>query len=99
MKTLKTSVLLLNVLQFIWATLIINSPAVASSQKHQSFDFSEGHVSTAVVTAGPFDLHRRYRSMEGPYISFNFKVGDLVASKQVDLPEAMATFIEDGGSA
>src|ERR1700689_1207375 len=100
MKMLRTLIVVLSVVQLVFGTLIINMPAVyASSQKLQSFDFSEGHVSTAVLPALPFDLHRPYRSMEGPYISFNFKPGDVVASKDVNLPEGLVTFVEGSNSA
>src|SRR5271170_8014610 len=74
--------------------------ALASSyDKKQSFDFSEGKVSKAIITAGPFDLHRRYRSMEGPYISFDFNPGDILESKEISLPEGLVTFVESGGVA
>ncbi len=77
-----------------------NISAIASSHDDkQSFDFSEGKITTALITAGPFDLHRRYRSMEGPYISYDFKVGDIVASKEIFLPEGMDVFVENGGAA
>ena len=66
---------------------------------HQSFDFYEGSVSQAAVIAGPYDLHRRYRSMEGPYVNYNFKVGDLVAAHETVLPENMITFIEGNAAA
>jgi len=77
------------------------STAIFAADNHhgQSFAFNEGTVSKAVITAGPFDLHRKYRSMEGPYISFDFKVGDIVASKQTNLPEGMVTFVEGNNSA
>lgn len=55
---------------------------------------SEGAAVTPQLTAGPFDLHRRYRSMEGPYVSAKFRVGDLVAGGHGDLPEDRVRFVE-----
>ncbi|HVR85702.1 MAG TPA: peptidylprolyl isomerase [Planctomycetota bacterium] len=56
-------------------------------------------MTTATIVAGAFDLHRRYRSMEGPYVSFVVRLGDLFASKSVSLPEGMVRFVEGGGAA
>ncbi len=84
------------------STLIFTNNLSAFAKSHddkQSFDFSEGAVSKAVITAGPFDLHRKYRSMEGPYISYDFKVGDIVESKDISLPEGLVVFVENGGAA
>jgi cyclophilin family peptidyl-prolyl cis-trans isomerase len=58
---------------------------------------TEGPLTKVVMVAGPFDIHRKYRSMEGPFITTPFTVGDLVASKRIDLPEGMVNFIEKGG--
>lgn len=92
-----------NFIAIVFISAIIfssNVSAIASSHDgKQSFDFSEGKISKAVITAGPFDLHRRYRSMEGPYISFDFKPGDILQSKEISLPEGLVTFVETGGVA
>ena len=61
--------------------------------------FSEGKVSEVTLTAGPFDLHRKYRSMEGPWIHSEFRVADLLTSHAVTLPESMVAYVEDGGAA
>ncbi len=55
---------------------------------------SEGPMTTAEIVAGPFDLHRKYRSMEGPHVSKKFRISDLVASQRVQLPESMVKFVE-----
>lgn len=82
---------------FALLTLVFNSQqALSGDGKRLSLNFSEGKVSQAVILAGSFDLHRRYRSMEGPYISFNFRPGDIVSAKQIILPESMVTFVEGG---
>ena len=65
-----------------------------SNEKVQSSQFTEGKVTSSVMTIGPFDLHRKYRSMEGPYAVFTFKAGDLATTKEVDLPETMVSFVE-----
>lgn len=59
---------------------------------------SEGRVSTVTIEVGPFDLHRKYRSMEGPYVSQALRVSDLVFSEKIELPESMVIFIEPGGA-
>ncbi len=52
----------------------------------------EGKLTQASLVAGPFDVHRRYKSMEGPYVLCTFKVGDLIASKEVALPESLVSY-------
>ncbi|MGH9553061.1 MAG: hypothetical protein ACRD3W_27020, partial [Terriglobales bacterium] len=59
---------------------------------------TEGPVTEAVVTAGPFDIHRKYRSMEGPFVNLDIKIADLLASKTVDCPEGMVNFSEGGAT-
>lgn len=54
----------------------------------------EGKASVAEIVVGPFDLHRKYRSMEGPYVVHKLRVGDLIASKRLEIPESMVTFVE-----
>jgi cyclophilin family peptidyl-prolyl cis-trans isomerase len=54
----------------------------------------EGPVSIATITVGPFDLHRRYRSMEGPYVQVKTRIEDLVRSKGVVAPEEAVKFLE-----
>ncbi len=77
------------------SVITFNNPLSAFGKDHkQSFKFSEGPVSEATITGGPFDIHRKYRSMEGPYVSFAFRVGDVVASRHVDVPEGLVTFVE-----
>jgi hypothetical protein len=61
----------------------------------------EGPVLTATVEVGPFDLHRKYKSMEGPYISQQLRVGELISASKVVIPESMIKFVEgsrDNGS-
>jgi cyclophilin family peptidyl-prolyl cis-trans isomerase len=62
--------------------------------KKQDFKFTEGPVLTPMVTVGPFDLHRRYRSMEGPYADMNIRMGDLAVCKNALVPESMVKFTE-----
>ncbi len=59
---------------------------------------SEGPLSTAEIIVGPFDLHRRYRSMEGPYVVQKFRISDLIKSGHIELPESMVTFVEGNPS-
>src|SRR5262249_53537731 len=55
---------------------------------------SEGSVSLAQIIVGPFDIHRKYRSMEGPYVVQKLRLSDLVDSKQVTIPEERVKFVE-----
>ena len=55
---------------------------------------AEGPIINAKFEVGPFDLHRRYRSMEGPYLNKRVRIGDLIASIKVVAPESMIVFIE-----
>lgn len=55
---------------------------------------SEGVVVTATVDVGPFDLHRKYNSMEGPYLRQLVKVGDLINTGKLVLPESLIKFVE-----
>lgn len=48
----------------------------------------------AKILVGPFDLKRKYESMQGPYNYSTFKIGDLIASKQTIVPESAIEFNE-----
>ncbi|HEY9730891.1 MAG TPA: peptidylprolyl isomerase [Drouetiella sp.] len=56
----------------------------------------EGLVREVTVTAGPFDIHRKYRSMEGPYATETFRVADLLATKHIAVNEPAVKFVENG---
>lgn len=75
--------------------LVLLSASLSVVSVTPSFSADEGTVLRPTVTAGPFDLHRTYRSMEGPYIQQRFRISDLLQSKSVSLPESMVTFVED----
>jgi len=78
---------------FVAASLF--SVETVKGAKRKDFDQQpEGPIQTAEIISGPFDLHRKYRSMEGPWVRQTFRVGDLVNSKNVTLPETMVTFVE-----
>jgi cyclophilin family peptidyl-prolyl cis-trans isomerase len=62
-------------------------------------EFAEGPCKQIVVEAGPFDIKRKYKSMEGPFIGGSFVVSDLVASKKISLPESAVGYVELGGLA
>jgi cyclophilin family peptidyl-prolyl cis-trans isomerase len=83
-------------LMHVKATPSLHAPAAAGAgSAYQNVDWiKEGPTLAPQLTAGPFDLHRRYRSMEGPYVSAKFRVGDLVASSTADLPEDRVRFVE-----
>ncbi len=72
----------------------IETLAAAPPDKPKQLVTTEGTVNIPLVTVGPFDLHRKYRSMEGPWVAQDFRIGDLAASKQVVIPESAVTFVE-----
>jgi cyclophilin family peptidyl-prolyl cis-trans isomerase len=58
----------------------------------------EGPVIKVVVEAGPFDIHRHYLSMEGPWANLDdVTPAELIASKSINLPEGMIQYTENGG--
>jgi cyclophilin family peptidyl-prolyl cis-trans isomerase len=73
-------------------------PGSNASQAPQA-SLKEGPVSQVTITAGPFDIHRKYRSMEGPYTNFSGTIADMVASKNIILPESRVNFVEGNSSA
>lgn len=73
--------------------LMLSSLAAGSAAK-SSAAASEGPIKHVDIVVGPFDLHRKYRSMEGPWIAQKIKMGDLAASKHLVIPETMVKFVE-----
>jgi cyclophilin family peptidyl-prolyl cis-trans isomerase len=69
-----------------------------AGSRQNEVTIAEGRASVVTITAGPFDIHRRYRSMEGPYIPLKATIGDLVATKNINLPENKVVYIENPGS-
>lgn len=57
---------------------------------------TEGPLTTVELLIGPFDLHRKYRSMEGPYVREPLSIGDLIRSRSVRIPESSVQFVERG---
>src|SRR5262249_24824250 len=51
---------------------------------------------SAEITVGPFDLRRRYRSMEGPYCHQKIKIGELLEAGKLVVPESQITFVGSG---
>jgi cyclophilin family peptidyl-prolyl cis-trans isomerase len=72
-----------------------NSPA----SRQLTVNTDEGRVSVAKIEVGPFDIHRKYRSMEGPFVDQTFTIADLVKSGQIKLPESMVRWVENGSQA
>jgi len=77
-------------------TLPITSGAngTGSAQTNPDGGTAEGPLQLVHITAGPFDLHRKYRSMEGPYVRETFRVADLIEAKEVVIPESHIHFVE-----
>ncbi len=77
------------------SALTLNTPP-ALIKDPTVVDSPEGPVHQVNVTVGPFDIHRKYRSMEGPYVSETLKVSDMLATKQISVGEAAVKFVENG---
>lgn len=51
------------------------------------------------IEVGPIDIHKKYRSMEGPYVIRKFRVSDLLASKKIELPGNSIIYLDSGKTA
>jgi cyclophilin family peptidyl-prolyl cis-trans isomerase len=89
----------LNVTSLILCAMIAFIPAAEAKKKQHADTYSEGKLLTPSVTVGPFDLHRKYRSMEGPYADKEVAIGELVSSGHQVVGEEMVRFVENGGQA
>ncbi len=54
---------------------------------------------TPQIEVGPIDIHKKYRSMEGPYVIRSFRVSDLLASKKIELPAKSIIYLDSGQTA
>ncbi|MBS2002485.1 MAG: hypothetical protein JST44_13325 [Cyanobacteria bacterium SZAS LIN-5] len=59
-----------------------------TSNEQSATTTSEGPAVTAEIEVGPFDLKQKYRSMEGPYVRVPLKIADILAEKNVSIPES-----------
>lgn len=65
----------------------------AKAQKRNSTE-----LLVAQLEVGPFRLERKYRSMEGPYTMLKLRVGDMLASGRLRLPESKVVYLDPGKS-
>lgn len=54
----------------------------------------EGKTTVGSVTAGPFFIDRKYKSMEGPYVDLNLTVGDIISGGNVIADEKFVVFTD-----
>ncbi len=74
------------------------SPKPAAPRSNEGIN--EGPVIACEVTVGTFDIHRKYRSMEGPWAVAKFKIGELIASGTATVPDNHIHYVEyENGSA
>jgi len=66
----------------------------ATSSNAFGYTSPEGPVRAFAIEVGPFDLHRRYRSMEGPYASLTLPFGQLLTTQRTLVPEEQVLFAE-----
>jgi hypothetical protein len=59
-----------------------------TSNEQSATTTSEGPGVTAEIEVGPFDLKQKYRSMEGPYVRVPLKIANILAEKNVSIPES-----------
>ncbi len=52
----------------------------------------------SLIEVGPIDLHKKYRSMEGPYAIQKFRISDLLASGKVKIPESRIVYLDTPNS-
>ncbi len=55
---------------------------------------TEGPLIAAEILAGPFDIHRQYESMMGPYVTVKTRLGSLISDKRTIIPEADVVYVE-----
>lgn len=90
----------------LWVTMALGSikatsptTTLATAKASTSIDWvKEGPCIAPQLVAGPFDIHRRYRSMEGPYVSAQFRIEDIMQTPVSTLPEERVQFVEKGTS-
>jgi len=76
----------------------LSVPNPFSSEQSDEKTITEGPLSKAVLIAGPFDIHRHYRSMEGPWVTLDFKPGEVLNQGNITCPEGMVNFAEKGAA-
>lgn len=77
--------------------MLSSSTLALAGTKFAKIEPAKGTYACA-IEVGPFDLHRKYRSMEGPYVMQKVRVADLVAARKIQFPESMVTFVEGGNA-
>ncbi|MBX9573465.1 MAG: hypothetical protein K2X77_31480 [Candidatus Obscuribacterales bacterium] len=70
------------------------SPAVGKSPAQTIRSMSEGKSIERSITAGPFLIDRKYKSMEGPYVDLHLTVGDITDGGNVIADEKFVTFTD-----
>lgn len=70
-------------------------PDYKSANAVQVDFIAEGPTHCAKITVGPFDIHRKYRSMEGPWAVASVKIGDLINSDTAYLPTSRIHYVEN----
>lgn len=75
------------------------SGALAASSSNENPEqainaMSEGATTSACITAGPFLIDRKYKSMEGPYVDLRVSPGDITAGGNVVADERFVMFTD-----
>jgi hypothetical protein len=77
-------------------TIAAQTSEVQTDAAQSTAAHGEGPAITTEITVGPFELKKKYRSMEGPYVRVPLKIADILAAKNVDIP---GSFVKIPGAA
>lgn len=72
--------------------LFLPASALAGESKNRS---NEGTYTTCEIEAGPFNLFKRYKSMEGPWLEYWFRMKSLMDTNKVVLDPSMVRYTEN----
>ena len=70
------------------------TPNSAGAKEKTIESIAEGKLEKPTMTAGPFPISRKYRSMEGPYVDFNLSVGEIIDTGNLSTTEAHVRYTE-----
>lgn len=76
--------------------LFATSAAAQTPNPSLPIEVNEGPCEPVEIIAGPFDITRKYRSMEGPFAIARFRPGDLLFTGKATLGENKIRFVENG---
>lgn len=97
MKSLFLAILLATAWVGFANSVAAKNPRLAGDVRTGAIKNPEGPICAVEIEAGPFDLHRRYKSMEGPYVVEKLRIADLISQQKVVAPESAVAYVEGSG--